>query len=53
MAAPDSPWLTVAEASLYARCCAKTIHRACSEGKLRHARLAGRRAVRLRTEWDR
>jgi excisionase family DNA binding protein len=47
----DSPWLTVAEGASYARTCPKTVYRACEQGQLRHARVGGRRSIRLLREW--
>jgi len=45
------PWLTVAEGADYAGLCRDTIYTACERGELRHVRVGGRRAIRLRTEW--
>ncbi len=51
-AAPErSPWLTVAEASAYCQLCPRVIYTAARSGKLRHARVGGRREIRLRREW--
>jgi excisionase family DNA binding protein len=44
-------WLTVAEAAEYAGVSRDTIYTACERREIRHARLGGRRAIRLRTEW--
>jgi excisionase family DNA binding protein len=44
-------WLTVGEAAEYAGVSRDTIYTACERRKIRHARLGGRRAIRLRTEW--
>jgi excisionase family DNA binding protein len=49
--APDSPWLTTSEAAAYARLSPKTLLRAIAAGRLRHARVGGRRSIRLRREW--
>lgn len=46
-----SPWLTVHEAAPYARCGVKVLYRAVRNGRLRAARLGGRRELRLRREW--
>ena len=46
-----SPWLTVQEAADYASLSADTIYTACERAELRHARVSGRRTIRLRTEW--
>jgi excisionase family DNA binding protein len=44
-------WLTVADAADYAGVSRDTIYTACERREMRHARIAGRRAIRLRTEW--
>lgn len=44
-------WLTVAEAAQYAGVSRDTIYTACERGDLRHVRIGGRRAIRLRPEW--
>lgn len=44
-------WLTVGEAAEYAGVSRDTIYTACERREIRHARLGGRRAIRLRTEW--
>lgn len=44
-------WLTVAEGAEYAGVSRDTIYTACERRELAHARLAGRRAIRLRREW--
>ena len=46
-----SPWLTVAEAAQRARCGVKTVYREVQAGRLRAARIGGRRELRLRPEW--
>jgi excisionase family DNA binding protein len=46
-----SPWLTVAEAAQRARCGVKTVYREVQVGRLRAARIGGRRELRLRPEW--
>jgi excisionase family DNA binding protein len=48
---PTSPWLTVKDAAKYARCGTKLIYRECGSGRLRHARVGGRRDLRLLAEW--
>jgi excisionase family DNA binding protein len=45
------PWLTVAEAAQRARCGVKTVYREVRTGRLRAARIGGRRELRLRPEW--
>src|SRR5262249_8435211 len=44
-------WLTVAEAAAYAGVSRDTIYTACERRELRHARLGGRRAIRLKCDW--
>jgi excisionase family DNA binding protein len=44
-------WLTVAQGAEYAGVSRDTIYTACERRELQHARLAGRRAIRLKTEW--
>ncbi len=44
-------WLTVAEAAEHAGVSRDTIYTACERREIRHARLGGRRAIRMRTEW--
>lgn len=46
-----SPWLTVAEAAQRARCGVKTVYREVPAGRLRAARIGGRRELRLRPDW--
>ena len=46
-----SPWLTVAEAAQRARCGVKTVYREVQAGRLRAARIGGRRELRLPSEW--
>jgi excisionase family DNA binding protein len=47
----DSAWMTVREASRYARCGPKTLYREIHQGRLRAARIGGRREFRVRREW--
>ena len=49
--APASPWLTVDQAAVYAQVSARTLYRECRAGRLRHARVGGRREVRIRCAW--
>jgi excisionase family DNA binding protein len=44
-------WLTVHEAAAHANVCRDTIYDACERGDLRHVRVSGRRAIRMRVEW--
>jgi excisionase family DNA binding protein len=43
-------WLTVAEGAEYSGVSRDTIYTACERGELRHARIGGRRAIRLK-QW--
>jgi len=47
----ESPWMTIREAARYARCGPKTLYREVRQGRLRAARIGGRREIRLRAEW--
>ena len=44
-------WLTVAEGAEYAGVSRDTIYTACERKELRHARISGRRSIRLKPEW--
>jgi excisionase family DNA binding protein len=44
-------WLTVKEAEQRASCSGATLRREIKRGRLRHARVGGRRDIRLRPEW--
>ncbi len=44
-------WLTVAEGAEYSGLSRDTIYTACERGELRHARIGGRRAIRLKPAW--
>ncbi len=44
-------WLTVAQAGAYAGLSTDTIYTACERGELRHVRVGGRRAIRIRPDW--
>jgi len=41
----------VAEAAAYASISRDTVYTACERRELRHARIGGRRAIRLKPEW--
>jgi excisionase family DNA binding protein len=49
--ATESPWLTVEEAADRARCGVKTIYREVRAGRLKAARIGGRRELRLQSGW--
>ncbi len=44
-------WLTVAEGAEYAGVSRDTIYTACERRELQHARIGGRRAIRLKPAW--
>jgi excisionase family DNA binding protein len=44
-------WLTVAEAAEYAGVSRDTMYTACERGELQHARVGGRRAIRVKPAW--
>jgi excisionase family DNA binding protein len=44
-------WLTVAEGADYSGLSRDTIYTACERHELRHARVGGRRAIRLKPDW--
>ena len=44
-------WLTVAEGADYSGVSRDTIYTACERRELQHARVGGRRAIRLKPEW--
>jgi excisionase family DNA binding protein len=46
-----TPWLTAEEMAAYAKVSKKTIYSAVSSGKLRAARVGGRRDIRGKAEW--
>lgn len=47
----QSPWLTVAEAADRARCGPKLIYREVKAGRLKAAKVGGRRELRMLREW--
>ena len=46
-----NPWLNVGEGAEYAGVSRDTIYTACERKELRHARISGRRSIRLKPEW--
>jgi excisionase family DNA binding protein len=44
-------WLNVGEGAEYAGLSRDTIYTACERKELRHARVGGRRSIRLKPEW--
>jgi excisionase family DNA binding protein len=44
-------WLKVPQAAAYGGVSRDTVYTACSRGELRHVRVGGRRAIRLKPEW--
>jgi excisionase family DNA binding protein len=44
-------WLTVAEGAAYASVSRDTIYTACERRELHHARIGGRRSIRLKPAW--
>jgi excisionase family DNA binding protein len=44
-------WLTVAESAEYAGVSRDTIYTACARGELHHARIGGRRSIRVKAQW--
>ena len=44
-------WLTVKDAADHTGLSTDTVYRACERSDLRHARVGGRRTIRLRAEW--
>ena len=44
-------WFTVAEGAAYAGVSRDTIYTACERGEMRHARIGGRRSIRIKPEW--
>lgn len=47
----ESPWLTAAEAARRARCGVKVVYREVAAGRLRAARIGGRRDIRVLAAW--
>jgi excisionase family DNA binding protein len=48
---PDTPWRTVAEAAARAQTGTRLIYREVKAGRLKAARVGGRRELRFRDEW--
>jgi excisionase family DNA binding protein len=44
-------WWNVREAATYAGVSRDTVYTACARGELQHARIGGRRAIRLKADW--
>ena len=44
-------WLTVAESAEYAGVSRDTIYTDCERGELHHARIGGRRSIRVKAQW--
>jgi excisionase family DNA binding protein len=44
-------WLTVTQAAEYAGVSKDTIYTACELREIRHARISGRRSIRVKPEW--
>ena len=44
-------WLTVAEAAEYSGVSRDTIYTACERREIRHARISGRRSIRVKPQW--
>jgi excisionase family DNA binding protein len=44
-------WLTVAESAEYAGVSRDTIYTACERSELHHARIGGRRSIRVKVQW--
>lgn len=51
MGAPIHEWLTVDEAARHAKCGKRSIYLGVHQGRLRAARLGGRRELRFLAEW--
>jgi excisionase family DNA binding protein len=46
-----SPWLSVQDAARYAALSTDTIYTACERAELRHVKVGGRKAIRIRSVW--
>lgn len=49
--ASEKPWLTVQDAADHAAVSPDTIYTACERGELRHTKVNGRRAIRIKAVW--
>lgn len=47
----ETPWLTIPEARTIARCGAKLLYAEIAAGRLRAARIGGKRAIRVHIDW--
>lgn len=50
-ASQETPWMTTREGAAWARVGVKLIYREIAAKRLRHARVGGRRDIRLKAEW--
>lgn len=44
-------WFTVAESAIYSGVSHDTIYTPCERRELKHARIGGRRSIRIKAEW--
>jgi excisionase family DNA binding protein len=49
--AAEDPWLKLAEAAARAKASPETLRRAIKAKQLRHARVSGRKSIRIRASW--
>ncbi len=47
----EDAWLTVRQAARYMQCGPKTVYSLASSGRLRAARIGGKRALRIKRRW--
>lgn len=47
----DGAWLKVQDAASYAAVSTDTIYSACERGELKHAKIGGRRSIRIKAQW--
>lgn len=47
----ETAWLTLGQAADLAKVSTATLRREIRKGRLRHARVAGRRVIRIRSSW--